>query len=300
MTPGAKGLVFNIQRFSIHDGPGIRTTVFLKGCSLNCLWCHNPESINPMPQLQRFPQKCIGCGRCVKVCPPNAHNLVDGRMVYSKERCIGCGACAEACYAEALVLAGKTMTVSEVLDEIAKDMSFYQNSNGGVTFSGGEPLLQIGFLEQLLSKCKQQGIHTAVDTAGNVSWECFERTLPYTDLYLYDVKTFGEEHHREATGSSNRMILENLSRLSLLGVAIWIRIPVVPGINDSDEEMAGIFGFLSSLKNIKRIEMLPFHRMGEGKYASLGLVFRAKNIEPPSEEHLAWLRERWIPEDKRG
>jgi pyruvate formate lyase activating enzyme len=300
MMKETEGFVFNIQRFSIHDGPGIRTTVFLKGCTLNCLWCHNPESINSAPQLQRFPQKCIACGRCMEVCPRQAHRRENGNMLFSRELCLGCGACAEVCWSGALVMAGRAMTASEVLDEVLRDGAFYQRTGGGVTFSGGEPLVQIDFLTELLSECRKHGLHTAVDTAGNVPWSHFKRTLPYTSLYLYDIKAHTEERHREATGCSNKTILENLDRLSKTGVPIWIRIPIVPGINDSDEEMADIFGFLSHFDHIERIEMLPFHRLGEGKYKSLGLDDHAKDIGTPSEEHMARLREKWLPENKQA
>ncbi len=206
-----KGLIFNIQRFSIHDGPGIRTTVFFKGCSLRCFWCHNPESIHPHPQIQLFLQKCIGCGKCFEICPVGAHCMIDGERVFLRELCRNCGKCAEICYADALVLAGKWLTAREVMDEVEKDKPFYENSDGGVTISGGEPLLQADFARALLEECKKEGLHTVVDTAGNVPWEAFEKVLPFTDLFLYDLKAADEEFHRQVTGAGNARILDKVS-----------------------------------------------------------------------------------------
>ncbi|MDO8685569.1 MAG: glycyl-radical enzyme activating protein, partial [Clostridiales bacterium] len=254
-----KGQIFNIQRFSIHDGPGIRTTVFFKGCSLRCLWCHNPESIAYKPQLQFFPQKCIGCGKCVEVCPAQAHTYSSGNRVFKRELCKSCGSCADTCYAEALVISGICMEADEVMQEIEKDSSYYLSSGGGVTFSGGEALLQKDFLKELLIKCKKRNFHTTVDTAGNVPWDNFEAVLPYVDLFLYDIKTFSEDKHKEATGAGNERILENLSRLSGAQTEIWVRIPVVPGINDSYNEMESISDFIAGLKHVSLVELMSFH-----------------------------------------
>ena len=333
--PDMDGMVFNIQRFSIHDGPGIRTTVFLKGCNLRCFWCHNPESLQPEPQLQVFPQKCIGCGKCLEVCPLQAHQLIaspvaatvaapdqaaetvagteitasgntatlakslSGRKIFLRERCTGCGKCAETCYAGALVLTGKKMTVEEVVAEIEKDRPFYENSGGGATFSGGEPLLQSDFLAEALEACRRKGIHTAVDTAGNVPWPTFRRVLPLTDLFLFDMKTADPALHRRATGVTNTRILKNLACLAAAGTRIHVRIPVIPGMNDSPEEMAAMADILAGIPGLEKVELLPFHRLGGGKYESLGMTYRAAALtapEPAALDSLAALfRDRNLP-----
>lgn len=281
-----RGLVFNIQRFSIHDGPGIRTTVFFKGCTLRCFWCHNPESIHSEPQIQLFPQKCIGCGRCFKVCPVNAHRIERGQRVFLRELCRGCGKCAEVCYAEALVITGKWMTVQEIIDEVKKDNPFYESSGGGVTLSGGEPLLQAKFIKTLLEECKKRELHTAMDTAGNVPWEAFEMVLPFVDLFLYDLKVANEYKHTEVTGASNVRIISNLKKLVDKGKDIWIRVPVIPRVNDTLREMEKIALLIKDLDsdNIKLVELLPFHRLGESKYESLGLEYKAKDFIPPEDD----------------
>lgn len=281
-----KGLIFNIQRFSIHDGPGIRTTVFFKGCSLRCFWCHNPESIDPDPQIQVFPQKCIGCGKCFEVCPANAHQMKDGQRVFLRELCKGCGMCAETCYAEALVMTGKWMTVQEVMDEVEKDKPFYENSQGGLTLSGGEPLLQGKFAKELLEESKKRQIHTVVDTAGNVPWETFEAVLPFVDLFLYDIKVMGQEKHREVTGATNTRIINNLKNLVQRDVDVRIRVPVIPGVNDTPDEMEKIALFLKNLPSIQHVELLPFHNFGEGKYDSLGYKYKAKDYRPPQADYM--------------
>ncbi|MGI5877644.1 MAG: glycyl-radical enzyme activating protein [Christensenellales bacterium] len=281
-----KGLVFNIQRFSIHDGPGIRTTVFLKGCNLRCFWCHNPESWEPGPQLQFFPSKCIGCGACFEACSRGCHEIKDGERVFHREHCAACGACARECYAEALVLTGYPLSVDRLIEEVRRDEVFYRNSGGGVTFSGGESMLQIDFLEAALAACRENGLHTAVDTAGNVPYSYFERVLPYTDLFLFDLKHIDPERHRQGTGADNARIVDNLTRLAHRGAdKVWVRIPVIPGLNDSPGGMEAIADFLRTLPPPARVELLPYHRLGESKLAGLGLPRRAR-IEPPARERM--------------
>lgn len=284
-----EGLVFDIQRFSIHDGPGIRTTVFLKGCNVRCYWCHNPESWKSHPELQIFPQKCIGCGNCFEVCPVGAHRILEGKREFLRELCRSCGKCAEGCYAGALVLVGKLMTVQEVMSEVEKDRPFYETSDGGVTFSGGEPLLQKDFIHALLVESKNMGFHTAVDTAGNVSWKVFDAILPYVDLFLFDVKTVNEKKHIEGTGVSNERIIENLKKLSAIGVRVWIRVPIIPGFNDNEKDMGEIADLVGDLANIELIELKPFHRLGKNKYDSLGLEYPCADFEAPSSEDIALL-----------
>lgn len=281
-----KGVVFDIQRFSISDGPGIRTTVFLKGCNLKCLWCHNPESQHLDQEIQFFANRCIGCGKCIEVCPYGAHEVRNGERIFRRGLCRKCGRCVESCYAGALVMAGRQMTVEEVLNEVMKDRDLYRISNGGVTFSGGEPLLQTEFLKALLIECKNQGLHTAVDTAGHVAWKEFEAVMPYVDLFLFDIKVVDEQTHIKATGVGNHRILENLRKLAWSS-EIWIRVPIVPGINDSEKEMEDIALILNRLEGVKLIELLPYHRLGENKYASLGREFT--RFEVPSDKHMSRL-----------
>lgn len=280
------GIVFNIQRFSIHDGPGIRTTVFLKGCNLSCFWCHNPESRSLKPEIQFFPEKCILCGKCVEVCPNGAQQIIDGKRYFDRSLCDQCGKCVETCYAKALTLAGEDKTFAEIMDEIRRDELYYKNSGGGVTFSGGEPLLQSEFLKELLIGCKQAGYHTAVDTAGNVRWQNFLTVLPYTDLFLFDVKVLAEEKHRKVTGTGNTQIHQNLIQLGASGAKIHVRIPVIPGVNDEMGEIQAIAQFLQPIQGIELVELLPFHHLGSGKYRSLGLEYPTQGYKTPPAEQM--------------
>ncbi|MFH1706362.1 MAG: glycyl-radical enzyme activating protein [Planctomycetota bacterium] len=272
------GTIFNIQRFSIHDGPGIRTTVFFKGCSLRCFWCHNPESWHHAPQIQVFPEKCIACGTCLRVCPNRAHSLKDGRKVFSRDRCKNCGTCAVNCFAGSLVKIGQTVANEEVMDLVELDRVFYAHSGGGVTFSGGEPMLQKDFLMALLIDSKKRGLHTAVDTSGDVPWDCFTAILPHTDLFLYDIKVMDPKRHADATGRDNKRILDNLTKLSHMDRRILARIPVVPGVNATIDEMKNIAAFVKTLPHVESVELLNYHRLGEAKYASLGMVSKAKDL----------------------
>ena len=271
-----KATIFDIQRNSYVDGPGIRTTVFFKGCNLRCLWCHNPESQSPKPQMMFFKNKCTGCGKCKEKCP-NA-----------LEKCELCGKCTIYCPHDAREICGKEYTVDEVMREILKDKIFYENSGGGVTFSGGECMLQIDFLEEILKACKENGIHTAVDTAGHVPYERFERILPYTDLFLYDIKCFDSEKHKQYTGVGNELILENLKRLLATDKSVWIRIPIIPTVNDTEEEIRSIRSFLLFCGTPEKVELLPYHAMGEHKYAAIGK--KVKMFSVPSEEKIRQLK----------
>ena len=250
--------IFDIQRASFVDGPGIRTTVFFKGCHLHCKWCHNPESQNPHPEMMVHKNKCVGCGKCTEVCP---HHLAS---------CDLCGKCVDACPHGARQIYGYEKSVDDIFEEIQKDKAFYDTSGGGVTFSGGECMLQIETLTELLAKCKENRIHTAVDTAGDLPWTHFEAILPFTDLFLYDVKCFTEQLHIEGAGVSNKRILENLTRLSReTSVDIIVRIPLIPTFNDDVNELQRMADFLRPLR-VRDVELLPYHPMGEHKYEALG------------------------------
>lgn len=270
-----KATIFDIQRNSYVDGPGIRTTVFFKGCNLRCAWCHNPESQSSKPQKMFYKNKCTGCGKCKEKCP-NA-----------LETCDLCGKCTLYCPHDAREICGKEYTVDEVLREVLKDKTFYENTGGGVTFSGGECMLQIDFLTEILKACKESGIHTAVDTAGHVPYESYERILPYTDLFLYDVKCFDSEKHKQYTGVGNELILENLKRLLTIGKSMWVRIPIIPPVNDTVEEMQRIKEFLGYYGTTEKIELLPYHAMGEHKYAALGMA--VQKFEVPYYETIKML-----------
>jgi pyruvate formate lyase activating enzyme len=272
-----EAIIFDIERNSFVDGPGIRTTVFFKGCNLRCAWCHNPESQSAAPELMFHQKRCTGCGKCKEKCPN------------SLETCTLCGKCVLYCPNDAREIAGKKYTPEAVLRELLKDKVFYENSGGGVTFSGGECMLQIDFLEEILKRCKQNGIHTAVDTAGHVPYESFERVIPYTDLFLYDVKCVDSETHKKYTGVGNERILENLGRLLDRGVPLWIRVPIVPTVNDTIEEMRRIKAYTDRHGGCQKIELLPYHAMGEHKYIALGKEPVLFSV--PDEEKMKQLRE---------
>jgi len=272
-----KAILFDIERNSFVDGPGIRTTVFFKGCNLKCVWCHNPESQSAKPQMMFFKDKCTGCGKCKAVCP------------YNLENCNLCGKCTLYCPVDARKVCGKEYTVDEIFAEIIKDKSYYDNSGGGVTFSGGECMLQIDCLCEILKKCKENNIHTAVDTAGYVPFESFEKILPYTDLFLYDIKIFDTDKHKKYVGVGNKLILENLEKLFKANAKICIRIPVIADINNSIEEMQKIKEFLDCSGKPEKIELLPYHAMGENKYRAIGK--EPKLFKTPDSEKLKQLKE---------
>jgi pyruvate formate lyase activating enzyme len=280
------GVIFDIKRFAVHDGPGIRTTVFFKGCPLRCLWCHNPESIKIDRQIVFFQNKCIGCGECFKRCPNHAvESTPEGRKYY-KDKCTLCGTCVEYCYAEATVMQGKKASVQEVIDEVKKDIPFYENSGGGATLSGGEPTMQPEFCIALLQESKKAGMHTALDTSGFVRWETFQKILEYVDMVLFDVKHIDSAKHKEFTGVPNELILSNLRKLDELGIPIEIRIPLIPGYNDSEDNLSNACKLFSELKNLQRVKLLPYHRLGEGKYERLEMEYKLKGVKPPEKAYM--------------
>ena len=281
-----KGVVFDIQRFSVHDGPGIRTTVFLKGCSLRCFWCQNPEGVSPKPQVMFYSDKCVYCGNCLQACPNGAHVVQGSSHVFARERCRACGKCVDTCYSGALVLVGREMTVSEVVKEVLRDKVFYEESGGGVTLSGGDPAVQHQFSKALLTRCKAEGLNTAVETAANFQLRILASLLPVTDLVMMDIKHIGSEKHRKATGSSNSNILKNAERLSKTGKPLIIRVPVIPGVNDTANEITAIAKFAKGFQNLQYLELLPFHRLGEGKYEALGIKYVASGLTAPTKEKI--------------
>jgi len=297
------GLVCNIQRFSVHDGPGIRTTVFLKGCTLHCFWCHNPESIRPKLELQLHMDRCIGCGECVRVCPTGAQTVTsDGEMVFYREKCTACGACVEVCYAGARELTGRELSAEEVVAEILQDRAFYENSGGGVTLSGGEPVFQPEFSKEILARCREEGIHTAIETAGNVSWEKLSDVLTLTDMVMMDLKHMDSDKHKWAAGAPNELLKANARRIAETDKPIIFRTPVVPTVNATTDEIGAIAAFVRELQDHRAalygeaaapisLELLPFHRMAGDKYNSMGLIYRAKDIEPPTKETMVALAE---------
>ncbi len=282
------GRIFDIKRYSIHDGPGIRTTVFLKGCALRCLWCHNPESVNPGPELMHWPSRCVRCQACVKACPAGAISAdASGAVSVDRAKCDLCGKCAEACLSDAMQIVGREMSVADVLAEVEKDRVFYEQSGGGVTLSGGDPSVQSDFAEALLDALRSRGLRTALDTAGMSANGALERLARKTDLVLYDLKCVDEARHREFTGVSNAPILENLRRLAAAGPEIWVRIPLVGGVNDDDDNIRRTIAFLVSLKTIRRVSLLPYHAGGLEKARRIGRESGFRKFAAPSEGRIA-------------
>lgn len=274
-------LLFNIQKFCINDGPGIRTTVFFKGCPLNCLWCHNPESKSTAPQLLFDPQKCIGCGECA-VC---THNALQNRGA-----CAQCGACAAVCPTGAREMAGYTATTAEILEEVLKDSAFYETSGGGMTLSGGEPMLQFEATLELLTAAKETGLHTCMETCGFASPDRYRRIQPLVDLFLFDYKLTDPALHKQYIGQDNTLILENLQMLDELGAKTVLRCPIIPGINDTEEHFSGIAATANRLKNIQGIDVEPFHPMGSSKLTRLGKEDPMAGLGFPEEETV----QQWI------
>lgn len=281
------GAIFDIKRYAIHDGPGIRTTVFLKGCPLSCWWCHNPESLASTLHGIYRKDRCIACGECVDACPQGALRLTDQGVVTDPSRCRHCQTCADVCPAEAREFIGRTERVDHVMEAIQKDIPFYDESGGGVTFSGGEPLLQAAFLLALLDRCGRIGIHRAVDTTGYADTDILLAVAAYTDLFLFDLKLMDPVKHRKYTGVSNQIILRNLERLAGQDANVTIRIPLLPGINDDDENIDRTGSFLSTLPGVRNVDILPYHNSSLNKYRKLGSVYRAAGVKAPTTQQLA-------------
>lgn len=286
-----KGYISDYKRMSVHDGPGIRTTLFLKGCPLRCRWCHNPENLRMTPTLSYTQKLCVGCGACAAVCPRGVHRLDAQTHHIDFSSCIACGACVRECYTGALKIFGQEAQPEAVAEKLLEDRAFYENSAGGVTFSGGEPLMQAGFLSEVMAILKAQNVHIAVDTCGEVPWEAFEAVLPYTDLFLFDVKHIDSAAHKEGTGVGNERILSNLRTLSARGAKIEIRTPVIPGYNDSAQVLEGIARLLAGLDGVQVWRLLPYHSMGKAKYEAIGLAYPMPELDMPDTQRMRDLQE---------
>ena len=277
--------VSNIQRFCVHDGPGIRTVVFFLGCPLRCRWCQNPETLEREPRVMFNAQKCAGCGACAEVCDPQAtYRNREGKLQFDRARCTTCGRCVLSCYYKARELSARAYSVRALLEEIEKDSVVFRNSGGGVTLSGGEPMIHPAYAAELLARCRSKGIHTAVETCGAVSWRNFEQVLPFVELFLYDLKLIDSEKHEHWTGVSNRLILENATRLAELGKRIIARVPLIRQVNDDDEEFTSIARFAAGLKNAGELHILPFHQVGSSKYELVGREYGMQDV--PEENDL--------------
>ncbi|NLF00207.1 MAG: glycyl-radical enzyme activating protein [Anaerolineales bacterium] len=287
------GRVFDIQRFSIHDGPGIRTTVFLKGCPLHCVWCHNPEGMHYPYMLSFLPNLCIGCGFCLETCPNGAYRMEDGRHILDRARCQVCGACCQGCFSGALEFIGREVTVEEALAEVLRDAPFYETSGGGMTLSGGEPLMQPGFSEALLRAAKEHSLHCCVETCGFAAFSVLERVLPYVDLFLYDIKELDGQRHVAYTGQSNRLILDNLAALHARGVQIILRLPTIPGYNDRPDHFVGVAELMRQMPGILGVEIMPYHSLGTSKLERLGLSAEEREqSQPPEKETVrGWIEQ---------
>ncbi len=313
------GMVFDIKKYSINDGPGIRTTVFLSGCPLSCWWCHNPESQSMQPILLYRENRCLGCGACVDVCPEGAISIrvenqdadytenteEHGEILIKKsallreirvfrvpkvftnrEKCTKCHTCTASCYSGAREFSGREATVDEVMSQVVREIPFYDQSGGGVTFSGGEPLMQPGFLSALLKACRKQEIHTVVDTSGFANWNVFEQIRQDVDLFLYDLKLMDSVRHKEVTGVPNEPILENLRRLTALGHKVLVRIPLIPGINDDEQNLVESGKFLAGLGQLKGVELMGYHDIAQAKYEALGREYALVGLKPPAEAEM--------------
>lgn len=296
MSSNEQGVIFNIQRFSVHDGAGLRDLILMKGCPLRCLWCSNPESQNPKPEVAFNQGRCIGCkecGWCLSACPLSAITVAeDGKIRIDRTLCNNCGECAAVCPAQAIKFMGEYRSIDDVVKLIEEDSAFYSRSGGGITVGGGEPSVQADFVSALLEACRKRGIDTAIETCGHGRWEDMEKVCRYADLIFYDIKHMDSSKHRAFTGAGNEMILENLKRIAdrFPNTPIIARTPVVPGYNDSEENIQAIADFLTGIPGIREYELLPYHGFGEPKYHQLGRKYQLSALKAPSQEHVAKLK----------
>jgi pyruvate formate lyase activating enzyme len=285
-----EGMVIEIQRWSVSDGPGARTVVFFKGCPLTCPWCANPESQDRRPQIGIFPSRCVACLACVRECPENVA-IPAKAGAFSGDGCTQCGQCIPTCHSNARSWMGEKMTVDQIIQTIKKDMVFYRHSFGGVTFSGGEPLIQADFLKAVITECQQLGIHTAVETCGAFNWEAAKEAIRLLDFVMFDLKHMDDDQHKRLTGSSNAIVLANAKNIAALGIPMVIRIPVIPSINDSPQNIRATAEFVrKALPGAMGIELLPYHKLGLIKYQALGMEYQLDDVAPPDDAHMAKLR----------
>jgi pyruvate formate lyase activating enzyme len=292
----SSGTIFDIKRYAINDGPGIRTAVFLKGCPLKCWWCHNPEGQFSQPQLMFRENRCKLGRACEEVCPQGAIRWEDGSIT-DWNKCDQCGKCAEVCLAGGREMVGRNITVAQLMSEIERDVPFYDQSGGGVTFTGGEPMLQTEFLKETLLACKKQLIHTVVDTSGHTAWGNLISVAPLVDLFLYDVKLMDETRHILYTQVSNKLILNNLVALAEAGAHILVRIPLIPGVNDDDENIEQCAAYLENIRGLIGAEVMPYHEIGIAKYQALGMKYKLETIHPPTDQEVESVEQRL---SKRG
>ncbi|MFC1977918.1 glycyl-radical enzyme activating protein [Chloroflexota bacterium] len=288
MKQGEKnGTIFNIQKFSVHDGPGIRTTVFMKGCSLQCRWCSNAESINPKPELGVIRGICNNCGKCIKACPEEAIGFDnDGVIQFNRALCTACGECIALCSPGAITVYGKQITVDDVFKEVSRDKSFYEGSSGGITVSGGEPLRQANFVAVLFQKCRREGISTCLDTCGYAATDKLKEVLEFTDYVLYDIKHMDADCHRRFTGVPNDLILNNAKFVASSGIPMLYRIPLIKDVNDTTHNITETAQFVKALGNGAAVELLPYHRLGIGKYQTLDKPYPGEDFITPSSEEI--------------
>lgn len=286
MGENNQGLIFNLQRFSTEDGPGIRTTVFLKGCPLRCVWCHNPEGLSRAQEIIWLEVRCIDCGECLERCPNAAISRKATGLSTDRVKCQVCGRCADVCVAGAREVLGRTITVEELVAEVERDRVFYETSGGGVTVGGGEPSLQAPFVDAFLQSCREKSLHTALDTCGYTSWEILENLARRSDLILFDLKLYNEDRHKKLTGVGRELIFDNLRRLAQMGKRLWVRIPIIPGYTDDEENLEGLGKILSPLETVERVELLPYHKLGEDKYRRLDKDYPLQGMQTPSREEL--------------
>ncbi len=282
-------MIFNVQKCSIHDGEGLRTIVFFKGCPLRCKWCANPESQAYTPEIMEYPRKCIGDGNCVKACPEGAIHPTEEGFMIDRAKCKKCFKCADVCYAMAKEVCGKEMSAEELFKEVNKDRHFYRLKGGGATFSGGEPLTQPELLTELARRCKANRVNTTIETCGYGEYEKFKDAIPYLDHIFFDLKAMDPELHKKLTGMTNEVILNNLKKINGFGIPITIRTPVVPGCNDSIENIQAVANFIKDLGSVREYELLPYHNLGESKYKALGKVYELSEVKPPEDD---FIRER--------
>lgn len=286
------GLIFDIKRFAVHDGPGIRTTVFLKGCPLSCWWCHNPEGLSNTQEIIYYDYKCMDCDKCIDICQQNALKKIKNKPVRDHKICTSCGSCAEVCPTTSQQIIGRKISAEKTVKEIEKDRIFFESSTGGVTFSGGEPLMQHAFLKETLKLCKNRGFHTALDTSGYCPTVVFKEFIEFTDLFLYDLKTIDDQQHKKYTGVSNKNIIKNFNILQKKEKDVIIRFTIVNGITNTKENLRDVIDFVSSLEKIKGIDLLPFHNVCE-KYDRLGKKYKLKDIKPPTNNDMIKIKKQF-------